>query len=184
MSKRHLLVILLGLITVFPGLSQRMQKIKIMDGAVKMKVLADFYEMTPEDMVLRIPSIRNPIAAYSSEDRVTDFNIKQSATQWRRQDTEIATRFFKASIYNLFDRVNMIEEGTKEIHDSNFIFFEFESYLAGDNGQPSERKYNYIMYYLGLGRTLVFTFRCPERDKEKYISAASTMMESIKIKGL
>lgn len=166
------------------AIAQPMQKVKLADGNIKLKVPKNFYEMTPEDMVLRIPSVRNPLAAYSSIDRMTDFNVKVSATQWRKTDTEIAGRFFKAGIYNLFDRVTMIDEGVKTINKQNFIVFEFESYLAGDNGQPPDRKYNYIMYFLGLGRTLVFSFRCPERQKEEYMPIVPDIVKSIKIKGM
>ena len=180
--KLIMLIVILGI--SISGWSQGMKKTKILKGVITMKIPKDFYEMTPDDMVLRMPSIRNPIAAYSSEDRVTDFNIKQSATQWRKEDTEIAMRFFKASIYNLFDRVKMIEEGLKEINGESFVVFEFESYIAGDNGQPSERKYNYLLYYLGLGKTIVFTFRCPEQQMDEYVEKVQTMVKSIKLKGL
>ncbi len=172
------------LLSISLSLAQPMQKVKLADGNIKLKVPKDFYQMTPEDMVLRIPSVRNPLAAYSSVDRMTDFNVKVSATQWRKTDTEIASRFFKAGIYNLFDRVKMIDEGVKTINKQKFIYFEFESYLAGDNDQPSDRKYNYIMYFLGLGRTLVFSFRCPERQKEEYIPVVPGILNSIKIKGM
>ena len=180
MSKISAVVFFLFVVSV--SMAQELKKVKVDDGSIRFKVPSSFVEMTPEDMVLRNPSIRNPIAAFSSQDRISEINIKISATEWRRSDQEIASSFFKSSILNLFDRVNMIEEGMKEIDGKKFMAFEFDSYLLSGEGGAAERKYNYVLYYIGVGRTLVFSFRCPNDQKEMYQPMMDPIFASLKIK--
>ena len=174
----------LVVIFCFPLMAQKMSSKKLYDNRVKLKVPAEWVEMSVEDIIMRYPSIRNPVASYSSIDRLSDFNVKVSATQWIDEDKELAAQFFKASIYDLFDKVTMLEEGIKEINGKVFIFFEFESYLRSAQGSSAERKYSYILYYLERGNTMVFSFRCPLRQKKEWYDVAHMTMGSIKIKNI
>lgn len=141
--------------------------------------------MTPDDIALRHPSVRKPIAAYTDEDRLIDFSIKTSATRWPDANVEMSQQFFKAGIYNLYDRVEMIEEGIAEIHKKKYIFFEFDSRINGDKrslgDSDSILKYSYVMYLVEKNRTLVITFTCPEQQKEEWQETARAMMKSLKI---
>ena len=67
--------------------------------------------MTPEDMAQRFPSVRAPLGAFTNADRLADFSVNISATNWPDGDVELARKFFKASLSNLYDRVDMIGEG-------------------------------------------------------------------------
>ena len=142
--------------------------------------------MTPEDIALRHPSVRKPIAAFSDADRAVDFSIKISATQWPDGNLDMTKKFFKSGIYNLYDRVVMIEEGIQEIHKKQYIFFEFDSRINGDNrdmgNQASILKYTYVMYLVERNRTLVITFSCPEQHKNEWQETAHAIMKSIRIK--
>jgi hypothetical protein len=142
--------------------------------------------MTPDDIALRHPSVRKPIAAYSDEDRLIDFSIKTSATHWPDANIEMSQKFFKAGIYNLYDRVEMIDEGIREINKKEYIFFEFDSRINGDRraigDQEAILKYTYVLYLVEKGRTLVFTFTCPERMKEEWQETARAVMNSLKVK--
>ena len=68
------------------------------------------------DFTQRYPSVRAPLAAYTDEDRLVDFSVNISATQWPDTDLELAQKFFKAGVVNMFDRVEMIKEGIYEVH--------------------------------------------------------------------
>lgn len=147
---------------------------------------AELMEMTPDDVALRHPSVRKPIGAFTDADRLIDFSIKTSATQWMAADREMSRQFFKAGIYNLYDRVDMIDEGIREIHKKQYIFFEFDSKINGDKRQMGDQepitKYSYVLYLVEKGRTLVITFTCPMQLKAEWQNTARAVMESVRIK--
>lgn len=180
-SLRYLLIPVL--IIIFLGVvnAQKLKYRKFDGGNIKVKVPENFTVMTPEDIAQRFPSVRKQIVALTGPQRVTSFNVAVSATQWRKNDYQIAKDFFKSSIVNLFDRVDFIDEGVKEIKNNNFAYFEFTSLIRNPNNQGTERGYNYTMYFITKGKTLVFTFICPYREMDIWKDVASEMMNSIKL---
>lgn len=134
----------------------------------------------------RYPSVRAPLAAYTDEGRQLDFSINISATQWPDANAKLAQRFFKASLYNMFDRVEMIGEGMEVINKKEYIFFEFESTVRGNNReldqQSSILRYTYIAYLVQPEKTLVFSFTCPRRLRQEWQENARKIMRSIKVK--
>jgi hypothetical protein len=138
------------------------------------------------DFSQRYPSVRKPIAAYSNENRDVDFSVNISATQWPDGDVEVAKDFFKSGVMNLFDGVDMIEEGVQELHGKQFIYFEFESRVRGEKMNMELRdpvlNYTYIEYLVEPGRTLVFSFNCPRRMRTDWQETAQKIMKSIKVK--
>ncbi len=138
------------------------------------------------DFTERYPSVRAPLAAYTNDERSIDFSVKVSATQWPDTDIDLAKQFFRASITNSFDRVEMIDEGVHEINKKKFIFFEFESRVngnkKGEGFQSPVIKYTYIQYLIEPGKALVFAFNCPKRNREEWQKTARDMMKAIKIK--
>jgi hypothetical protein len=142
--------------------------------------------MTPEDIVQRYPSVRAPLAAYTNEYRSADFSVNTSATQWPDGDIELAKRFFKAGITNLYDRVDFVTEGVHEVNKRKFIFFEFESRVNGNKIKLGETspvmRYTYIQYFVEKDRALVFSFNCPRDQKAEWQETVRAMMETVKIK--
>jgi hypothetical protein len=142
--------------------------------------------MTPEDISQRFPSVRAPLGAYTTQDRIVDFSVNISATQWPDTDYEMTQKFFKAGIYNLYDKVDMIESGIHDIHKKKFIYFEFESRTNGSKMQLGIKdpvlKYTYIQYLIEPGRTLVFSFSCPKDRMQEWQEVAREVMSSIKVK--
>ncbi|MGC1240162.1 MAG: hypothetical protein WA874_01175 [Chryseosolibacter sp.] len=161
---------------------------------VKMKVTDDITVSLPRDwkpmdgldFTERYPSVRAPLAAFTNAERSTDFSVNISATRWPDANLEIASQFFKASIRNMFDRVEMLEEGIREVNGNSFIYFKFESRVNGTKNQVGNTdpvlKYTYLQYLIQPGRTLVFSFNCPRRDREMWERSSDAMMKSIKIK--
>jgi hypothetical protein len=163
----------------------RLVKTKITND-ITVSIPVELKAMTPEDLALRHPSVRKPIGAFTDADRLVDFSIKTSATQWTVADREMSKEFFKAGIYNLYDRVDMIEEGMREIHKKEYIFFEFDSLINGDKRRVGDQdaitKYSYVLYLVEKGRTLVITFSCPAQLKADWQQTARAIMQSLKIK--
>ena len=88
---------------------------------ITVRLPPDFYEMTPSDIAQRYPSVRQPLGAWTNDQRLVDISIKISATQWRYSDTPMAKEFFKASVMNLYDKVEFDQDLVEEINGKNFI---------------------------------------------------------------
>jgi hypothetical protein len=163
----------------------KLVKVKVTDD-ITVSIPKDWKPMDGLDFTERYPSIRAPLAAFTNEERSVDFSVNISATRWPDGNTEIASKFFKASLRNMFDRVEMIKEGVREVNGKSFIFFEFESRINGNKNQLGNAdpvlKYTYQQYLIQPQRTLVFSFNCARRDRQAWEKAADAMMKNIKIK--
>jgi hypothetical protein len=168
----------------FTTASIKLVKTKVTDGIIA-SIPKDFKPMDDLDFSQRYPSVRKPLAAFTNADREVDFSVNISATQWPDGDLEIAGKFFKSSVINMFDNVEMISEGIQEIHGRKFVYFEFESRVKGDRTKLEFKEpvlnYTYIQYLVEPGRTLVFSFNCPKRLKDEWQPTAHKMMKSIKL---
>jgi len=163
----------------------RLVRVKVTE-EISVLLPREFKPMDGMDFSQRYPSVRKPVAAYTNYDRQVDFSVNISASQWPDANLEMAQKFFKASLFNLFDNVDLIEEGVHEVHGKQFIFFEFESRMRGSQMQLSQQdpilNYTYIQYLVEPSRTLVFSFTCPRRMRMEWQETAQTMMKSIKMK--
>lgn len=172
------------LLLVAPHLPQgKWTKTKVNEN-ITVRLPPDFYEMTPSDIAQRYPSVRQPIGAWTNDQRLVDISIKVSATQWRYSDTPMAKEFFKSSVYNLYDKVEFTQDKVEEINGKNFIVFEFDSRIEPDQtleNRQAVRKYNYVMYLIQGGQTYVFTIQAPARYKEEWQETANTFMHSVKV---
>lgn len=141
--------------------------------------------MTEEDMAQRFPSVRAPLGAFTNTDRVIDFSVNISATNWPDGDIELAGKFFKSSLQNLYDRVDFISEGVQSIHKTRYIFFEFESRISGDRRRQELQdpilRYTLIQYHIRKERTLVFTFSCPKDQEEEWKPIAHEIMKRVRV---
>ncbi|UII29197.1 hypothetical protein LVD15_12455 [Fulvivirga maritima] len=177
------------LLIMFPLLlsaQEKMVKTKVNDN-ITAKLPENFYPMSADDIAQRYPSVRKPLAAYTDDSRYVGFSINISATQWMPTDAAIAKDFFKASLFNLYDKVEVISEGIKEINGREFIYFEFDSQVNGEQhsftNEGPMRKYAYVQYLIVRGKTIVFSFNCPLQLKAKWQQAAGEIMNSLKVKG-
>ena len=163
----------------------KLVKVKVSED-ITISVPKDWRPMDELDFTERYPSVRAPLAAFTNEDRTVDFSVNISATRWPDSDLEIASKFFKSSLTNMFDRVTMVEEGIRQIHGKSFIFFQFESRVNGNRNQLGNSdpvmKYTHVQYLIQPQRTLVFSFNCSRRDRQAWEKAADAMMNNIKIK--
>jgi hypothetical protein len=163
----------------------KLMKVKVND-AITVSVPKDWLPMQEEDIIQRYPSVRAPLLAYTNQERVADFSVNISATQWPDDDIELAKKFFKAGLFNVFDRVDMIDEGVHEMRGKKLIFFEFESRINGNRQQEGQKdavvRYTYIQYFIEPGKAIVFSFSCPHRDRQLWQETAREMMGDVRIK--
>jgi hypothetical protein len=147
---------------------------------------AGWRAMDGMDFTERYPSVRAPLAAFTNNERLVDFSVNISATQWPDADLEMASKFFKASLMNMFDKVEIISEGIRDIKGKKFIYFEFESRVNGNKANEGLTdpvlKYSYLQYLVEKNRTIVFSFNSPKRQREEWQETASAIMKSIRVK--
>jgi hypothetical protein len=182
MPGRLLFLLLIGLV----GFDQpKLVKTKVAEG-ITVSIPVGWRPMDEMDFRERYRSVRAPIAAYTNDERTIDFSVNISATQWPDANVEVARSFFKASLKNMFDRVEFIDEGVLEIKGKKYVYFEFESRVNGNPAKQEQRdpilKYTYQQYLVEKNRTLVFSFNCSRRDREEWQPVAKTMMKSVRVK--
>jgi hypothetical protein len=175
----------LAIIILFAFSPSKLVKTKIAEG-ITISLPTELQPMAEDDIILRYPSVRAPLAAYTDINRTLDFSVNISATQWPDTDLEMASKFFKSSITNLFDRVDIIDEGIHIVHKKKFIFFEFESRVNGNKMALGEQqpvfRYTYIQYLIEPNRTLVISFNCPKAMREDWQETVRSIMKSVKVK--
>lgn len=163
----------------------KLMKTKVSDD-ISVMLPKDFVPMGDLDFTQRYPSVRKPLGAFTNPEHEVDFSANISATSWPDGNLEMAQKFFKAGIVNMFDRVEMIHEGIQEVNGKKLIYFEFESRVKGDKTtlglDEPVLKYSYLEYLVEPTRTLVFSFNCPRRLKEDWQATADKIMKSVKIK--
>ncbi len=183
MLKNLSIIIIFLIATSFA--STGLVKTKVSDG-VTVSLPATLYPMTPDDIAQRYPSVRAPLGAYTNQERTIDFSVNISATNWPDGDVEMAQKFFKSGLFNLYDKVDLIGEGTQLLKKKKFIYFEFESRISGDRRKQGYQdpilKYTFIQYLVEKERTLVFTFSCPKDQREDWQETAHEIMRSVRVR--
>jgi hypothetical protein len=163
----------------------KLVKTKVND-AITVLIPQGWRPMDNMDFSERYPSVRAPLASYTDDQRMVDFSVNISATQWPDKDLDMARQFFKSSLMNLFDKVEIISEGVRETGKKKVIYFEFTSRVNGNKRQEGISdpvlRYTYVQYLLGSQRTVVFSFNCPRRLQPEWQETARDMMTGIKVK--
>ncbi len=163
----------------------KLVKTKVSDGIV-VSIPGELTAMTQEDIIQRYPSVRAPLAAFTNGNRTADFSVNTSATQWPDENIELAQKFFKSGITNLYDRVDFIDQGVHVVNKKKFIFFEFESRVNGNRMKEGEQsavfRYTYIQYRIEKDKALVFSFNCPRDQRSEWQPIVRAMMKSVKVK--
>ena len=182
MKKLCLVALFLSVVAFAPD---ELIKTKITEG-ITVILPSELKPMAAEDVAQRYPSVRAPLGAFTNLDRAVDFSVNISATQWPDENLDIAKLFFKAGIYNLYDKIEILSEGIHEVHKKKFIYFEFVSRINGskmlEGTQSAMFHYTYIQYLVEPGRALVFSFNCPKDQLELWQPQAQAIMKSVKMK--
>jgi len=94
--------------------------------------------------------------------------------------------FQKSNIYNLYDNIEMLSEGIKEVNGRKYAYFEFVSTVKEEEEvfvkKGSINKYTFIQYTLINGNSLVFNFSCPSNIKAAWQTKANEIMQSMEVK--
>lgn len=179
--------LLLVLIFVLPNFqSGKLTKTKVTDN-ISMLMPEEFRPMTDDEIASKYFTTKRPMALFTNLNQTVDIGLNQAVTKWEPNDLEIMMSFQKSNIYALYDEINMISEGIKEVNKKRFGYFEFESVVKPEEGSFLQKgaisKYTYIQYVLVDGQSLVFNFTCPSQLRQQWSDIAVEIMNNITING-
>ncbi|MCV9389396.1 DUF1795 domain-containing protein [Reichenbachiella ulvae] len=154
---------------------------------ITMPIPSGFRPMTDDEIVSKYFTTKKPLVLYTDESLQVDLGVNQSVTQWAEKDVEIMASFQKSNIYNLYDDVQVISEGIKEVNGKQAAYMEFVSTIKPDENSfrddGSIVKYTYIQYIIVGRHALVFNFTCPAAYKNEWQETAKKIMDGVSIKG-
>lgn len=171
---------------LFINPNQELIKIEVAED-IFMSVPSDFRPMTDDEIVSKYYSNKKPFVLLTNRDVTIDLGINKSSTKWDAKDINMMVEFQKASIFSLYDKVEILSEGSKTINDKEFVYLEFESIIDADTesikSQIPIAKYTYLQYVIIKGQTYVFNFTSPIRLKAQWQDSVVKIMESVTFKG-
>lgn len=164
---------------------QKLIKVKVND-YITMQMPDDFRPMTDDEIADRYFTIKKPMALFTNYESVVDLGVNKSVTQWRERDLKIMMDFQKSNIFSIYDKVDIIKEGVKEVNGRNFAYMEFSSSVNEEKDaiikKGAIKKYTYIQYTILNGHSLVFNFTCPARLKNQWQPSVEKIMNNISVK--
>ncbi len=180
---KQFLILFLSL-SFFTFQSVKFVKTKVND-KITLLLPQDFIPMSPDDLSNKYVSSKTPLATFTDFNRSVDLGINVAYSRWNEEDLDIMQSFYKSNIMGLYDEVNFIKEEIEDINGRNFAVFEFVSSVNDEEGttitQSSISKFVRIQYAIVNGKTVLFNFSCPARQKEKWSPIARQVLESVKI---
>jgi len=176
--------ILLLLIPIFciAADTVKLKKNKVAPG-VTILLPEDFVAMNDDYIASKYPSYRKPLAMYTSPNGKIDFGVNTANNLWGNR-LEILKSVYKASISNLFLKVNFLQDTIVTIRKRQFIVFEFVSEQEPKMSYSSKETvkfYTYIMYTVVNHRIFIFNFTAPYGMMDTWQPQAEIIMKSIKI---
>ncbi len=88
MKKLLIFLLLFSLLGFAPD---KLKRTKVAEG-ITILLPVELSPMTSDDIALRYPSVRSPLAAFTDLNRTIDFSINISATQWPDGDLAMAQK--------------------------------------------------------------------------------------------
>ena len=179
-----ILLLLLAQLAFAGGTKKKLKMVKTqVDKNVSLKLPEEFTIMSDNDIAKKYPAYRKPVATYTNEDRIIDFGFNVSNNRWGNNIGLLKT-FYKATIMNMYDKVDWIQDTIVTHKKRNFIAFEFVSENIGketDRQLPPISYYHYVMYTLVKNEVYIFNYTVPIRQKDNWQPVGHIIMNSIKI---
>ncbi|QCK16911.1 hypothetical protein [Mangrovivirga cuniculi] len=152
----------------------------------QIKIPEGFTKMTDDELYAKYRSADPAAFAYISADKQSEFIINKSETPWPEEDIELLYGFYKATIYDLFDEINILKEEIIDLEGKKVAVLEMETVVYPPKNsmipRPTIRKYNYIQYLIHDGKLWIMSFSSPQGAKQNWKEIIEISMESIKLK--
>jgi hypothetical protein len=153
----------------------KLKKVSVADG-VSVKLPDGFVRMSDDDMAVKYPSTKKPVAMFSSLDRMVDFGLNVTKSNWAGNDLNLLKEVYKSTLYTLFSEVSILKEEVRTVNKNDFVVLEFTSY------SDHVRKYTYLQYGIFNNRVYIFNFTCPAKMQPEWQAIAEEIMNSVKVK--
>lgn len=188
----YTLLVVFSLILLCSANLPKMQTVKLVDG-ITIQLPKDFVIMSDDDIAVKYPSTKKPVALYTSLDRTVDFGLNISKSRWSGVDIDLLHKIYKSTILESYDKVNFLKDTVEYIDGRPYAVFEFISTF------DKTTKYQYFQFTI-LAKTkveaqtetgdllpgnanhiIIFTLTAPSNEQEKWQPIAKASMGSIHI---
>jgi len=192
MNMRYIAFLLIILIAGTALAQTKLKKFEI-SKEIDVKLPSDFSPMPDEGIAREYPTTTKPLAVYTSPNGQVDFSVLQKGSQFRPKDLTMLREFYKASLLQMFTKVDFIRQEVTEVNGQEFLTFEFVSTVADERegGMLAPvQKYSIIQYTIiendpktvRDNQLISFTFHVPFSMKNKWQETAREVMGSVNIK--
>ncbi|RYU80755.1 hypothetical protein [Hymenobacter persicinus] len=148
-------------------------------------VPAGFMALPDDGIAAKYPAARRPLAVYSDPAGRIDFSVAQKPTTFTDRDYALLLKIYKASIQNMYSKVQFLTEDIRTVNKRDFVTLEFVSSVndtrRGSNLAPI-RKYQLVQYAIQGDQLFVFTFDAPADEQAQWQPTAQAVMKSIVMK--
>ncbi len=166
------LIVLLALCSMKQATMKRYQ----LTEGISASVPDNFVPMSDNDIAIRYPSTKKPLAMFTSSDMTVDFGLNVTKSNWAGDDLALLKDVYKSTLYTLYNEVQIIREEIQTVNKQNFVVLEFTSKA------DQTRKYTFLQYGIFNNRVYIFNFTCPEREMPKWSTTAGEIMASVRVK--
>lgn len=146
----------------------------------------DTFMPLPDDgIAAKFPAQRKPLGAFTSPNGRIDFSVTQKPTSFNNQDYALLLKIYKASIQNMYSKVEFLAEDIRTINKKDFVVLEFVSTVndtrRGSNLAPI-RRYQSVQYAIEGDQQYIFTFTAPVDEQAQWQPVARAIMASVVLK--
>lgn len=144
------------------------------------------FQPLPDDgIAAKYPAPRKPLAVFSNTSGRVDFSVAQKPTTFSNRDYALLLKIYKASIQNMYSKVDFLKEDIRTVGKRDYVMFEFVSTVA-DTRRTSNlapiRRYQMVQYTIEGDQLFVFTFVAPADEQPQWQPTAQAVMASIAMK--
>lgn len=144
------------------------------------------FQPLPDDgIAVKYPAPRKPLAVFSNASGRVDFSVAQKPSTFSNRDYALLLKLYKASIQNMYSKVDFLAEDIRTINKRDFVMLEFVSSVADTRRTGSLapiRRYQMVQYAIEGDQLTVFTFVAPADEQAQWQPTAHAVMQSISMK--
>ncbi|AHJ96111.1 hypothetical protein [Hymenobacter swuensis] len=144
-----------------------------------------FAALPDDGIAAKFPSPRKPLAVFTNPSGRTDLSVQQKPSTFSNRDYALLLKIYKASIQNMYGKVQFLQEDIRTVNKRDFVVLEFVSSVV-DNRRGSNlapvRKYQFVQYAIEGDQLYVFTFTAPADEQAQWQPTAQAVMSSIMMK--
>ncbi|MBX0292437.1 hypothetical protein K3G63_18460 [Hymenobacter sp. HSC-4F20] len=176
------LLLVVGALLAFAG--PKLKKTPIGQN-ITLGVPEGFAALPDDGIAAKYPAARKPLAVFSNPSGRIDLSVAQKPTTFSNRDYALLLKIYKASIQNMYSKVQFLQEDIRTVNKRDYVALEFVSTVTdnrrGGNLAPI-RKYQFVQYAIEGDQLFVFTFVAPAEEQAQWQPIAQAVMNSVAMK--